>query len=149
MNVNVYEIPPMESTERAFLLSKNVSPDLISLYEEIRNKILSYGKIQVWVTKNYLSFKHPYGRNEEKLGTLIDVIFKDDCLQLYFNMRNTMPSDPKNLLTPTKSLGSCNYYAIINKGDDLSNLDYLIQQAIYCVSHKHRIVRINNKFITI
>ena len=148
MNVNVYDIPSMDENEKSFLISSNISPRLIGLYDEIRSKILAYGKIEVWTTKNYISFKHPYGRREIKLGTLINVTFKNDSIRLDFNMRNHTPSDPKNLLKKS-GLGVCNYYAIIKEGDDLSKLDYLIQQAIYCVSHVHRIVRIDNKFITI
>ena len=147
--MNIYEVQPMSASEKEFLISSYVRPELIELYERIRAKILVYGKIQVWTTRSYISFKHPYGRNELKLGALVNVYFKNDHLVLAFNMRNTMPSDPKNLLIETKSHGNCNYYAIIKVDDNLSGLDYLIQQAIYCVSHKHRIVRINNKFVTI
>ena len=148
-DVNLYETPPISSAESNFLISSGTTPELIELYKKARAIILPYGKIEVWATRNYLSFKHPYGRNDERIGTLVNISFNKNSMILAFNMRKSTPSDPTNLLRETNSHGVCNYYGIIKNEDDLSGLSKLIEQAIYCVSHKHRIVRINGKFITI
>lgn len=149
MNVNVYEIPPMNEDEKFFLMSNGISPELIGLYKKVRETILAYGMIEVRATRDYIVFKHPYGKSGTKIGTLANIFFKDKHLELAFNMySDELPEDPKNLLIKSRR-GVCNFYVKIKEGDNLFNLKPLIRQAIYRMSHVHRVVKINGVFETI
>lgn len=154
MPPNMYEVPPMSPAEKQFVLDARPDPEVVDLYERIRTKILLYGKIEVWVTKNYLNFKHPYikwnpatHRREPAMGTLILVTIREKSITLAFNTLGNLPHDHKNLLKPTNSFGVCSYYANFKPSDSLEGLDEIIQQTIRYVSHTPRAVRINGKYI--
>lgn len=144
---NQYEIPPMSVPEKRFILSAEVRPDLIRLYEKIRERVLRYGKIEVWTNKDYIKFTHPY-RKGSKIGTLLDVVFKDDSIELFFNTMGELPNDPHGILEPRR-FGVCHYRATIEPTDNLDHLDKIIEQTIYFMSKEARIVRVGDKYITI
>lgn len=156
MKENDYDIPSMSPEEKEFLISHQVTPDLIDLYERIREKVFLFGKIEVHKTRNYIVFTHPYKQwnyytrtNEEKLGTLIAVHFRKGTIALGFNTLGKVPLDPKNYLKATSSFGVCEFYASLKPDDDLSPLDDIIRQTIKFMSHESRIVKINGKYISI
>ena len=156
MKPNQYEIPPMSVNEKMFIAETCQSPELAELYEKLRAGILAYGQIEIRDTKDYINFRHPYEKwnralrqKETKMGTLVNIHFTSAYINVAFNMRRTLPQDPHNLLKSTASMGVCNFYAKVRLGDNLDWLMELVRQAIYCVSGKHRAVRINNKFVMI
>ena len=130
MKPNMYEVPPMSPEENEFLIISGASPELIELYEKIREKILLYGKIEPWVTKDYINFKHPYKKwnrvtrqKEQKMGTMILAFIRQNSITLAFNTLGKLPRDHKNILKPGKSFGYCDYYTNIKVADNLDDLD--------------------------
>ena len=155
MKANDFEVPPMSEQEKIFLLHDK-NPELIGLYEELRTRILLHGKIELRVTKDYINFKHPYKQwnaflrqKEEKMGTLCNIYFRNNSIVVALNTLGDKPRDPYYILRPTTSFGVCKYYANIEPGDNLDKIEGEIRFAIWCVSKEHRVVRINNKYISI
>ena len=154
-DANDYDVPPLTDSEKMFLID-GINPELIPIYEIIREKILLFGKIETRVTRNYINFRHPYKswnfatrQKEIKMGTLANVYFRKESIALAFNTRGKDTYDSHIYLEPTKSFGVCDRYVEINSIDELSGLEKIMSQVIFYVSNEHRIVRINNKFISI
>lgn len=102
-----------------------VSNNIKRVYEELKNRILELDDIDVDVKKMYIAFKG--ARN------IIDIAFNKNEIKIYINMKKGTLQDPLKITRDISSVGhwgNGDYWAIINKLDDIDNVIYLIKQSL-------------------
>ena len=103
---------------------KNVSEEISELYEDLRERILSLGDVEIKPLKIYIAFKA--GRN------FVDIEFAKKSIRLWLNMRKGTLDDPKKIARDVSVIGhhgNGDYDIILTPEDDLDYLIDLIKQS--------------------
>ena len=95
------------------------------LYEELKQRILELGDIDIVVKKVYIAFK---GRRN-----IVDVLFYKEKLQVFINMKKGKLSDPFNVtrdISNVGHLGNGDYSVDLYKMEDIDRVMPLIKQSL-------------------
>jgi predicted transport protein len=98
-------------------LSKS-SPEIVELYERLKNEILNLGDVEIVPKKKYISFT--------KQSSFIDIGLQRKALKIWIKLSKGELDDPKELARDVSEIGhwgNGDYELIIS---DESNLDYII-----------------------
>ena len=105
---------------------KNIRRDekVIDLYNELKDRILNLGEVEIIPRKEYIGFR--------KKRPFCDVVFYTDHLRILVNMKKGQLDDPKNL---TKDMsgqghwGNGDYELRLSPNDELDYVMFLITQS--------------------
>ncbi|MDO8869520.1 MAG: DUF5655 domain-containing protein [Methanobacteriaceae archaeon] len=100
------------------------APELVELYEELKEKLSEFESLEIDPKKFYIAFKA--SRN------VLDIHFIKNYLKIWINMRQGTLDDPKELSRDVSNIGhygNGDYELKIQPGDDLNYLIYLVGQS--------------------
>lgn len=103
---------------------KNVSEEILELYEELKERILSLGDVEVKPLKVYIAFKAS--------KNFVDIEFAKKSIRLWLNMKNGTLDDPKKIARDVSGIGhhgNGDYDITLTLENDLDYLMYLIKQS--------------------
>ncbi|MDP3035688.1 MAG: DUF5655 domain-containing protein [Methanobacteriaceae archaeon] len=99
-------------------------PELVELYEEIKEHLSEWDSLEIDPKKTYVAFK----ANKN----VIDIQFAKSHLKIWINMRKGTLDDPKEFSRDVSNIGhngNGDYELKIQPGDDLNYLMYLVGQS--------------------
>jgi predicted transport protein len=105
---------------------KNIRRDekVVELYNELKNRILNLGEVEIIPRKEYIGFR--------KKRPFCDIIFYTDHLKIFVNLKKGQLDDPKNL---TKDMsgqghwGNGDFELRLSPNDELDYVMFLITQS--------------------
>jgi len=105
---------------------KNIKREekVIDLYNELKERILNLGEVEIIPRKEYIGFR--------KKRPFCDVIFYTDHLRILINLKKGMLDDPKNLTKDMSSVGhfgNGDYEIRLSPNDELDYVMFLINQS--------------------
>lgn len=103
---------------------KNASEEISDLYEDLRERILSLGDVDVKPLKVYIAFKAS--------KNFVDMEFAKKSIRLWLNMKKGTLDDPNEIARDVSSIGhhgNGDYDINLTTDDDLDYLMYLISQS--------------------
>jgi predicted transport protein len=105
---------------------KNIKREekVIDLYNELKERILNLGEVEIIPRKEYIGFR--------KKRPFCDVIFYTDHLRIQINLKKGMLDDPKNLTKDMSSVGhfgNGDYEIRLSPNDELDYVMFLINQS--------------------